>query len=64
MSDKQKAILEGLLRLETALNSMLRDAAEEHLPIDLLTYNNKVHISVNQRQLEQYMSWTVVPNDD
>lgn len=64
MNDKQKVILEGLLRLEVAINSMLRDAIEEHLPVNLLTFNNKVHISVDQSQLEVYQKLTTVSDDD
>lgn len=63
MNDKQKEILKALIQLEAALNGLIRDAEQEGLPVDLMTWGNKVHVSINQTQfrLNQVMT---VSNDE
>jgi hypothetical protein len=51
LNDKQKAILESIVKVEGVINGLVRDALEEGLPIDLSVYQGKLHFTVDQAEL-------------
>lgn len=54
MNDKQKSIIEQMVALEYAINSVLRDAGDEDVPvrIDFSGRGRYFHFSVDMSRLE------------